>query len=226
MRIYAYLRVSTENQVESGAGLAAQKDACHRWAEAQGEVIEHVFSEDGVSGSTGLDKRPALLEAISLLQKGDVLLIAKRDRLGRDPIAVAMIEATIARKGAKTVSVAGEGTDGQDPSSILMRRMIDAFAEFERNIICERTRVAMQAKKKRNQRVGHIPFGSHLSADRVHLEEDEAEQSILEQIRELMAKKLSTRKIAEEMNRRGAFNRGGSKWNHGSIHRVMMKIAA
>jgi hypothetical protein len=41
-----------------------------------------------------------------------------------------------------------------------------------------------------------------------------------------MAKKLSTRKIAEEMNRRGAFNRGGSKWNHGSIHRVMMKIAA
>lgn len=226
MKIYAYLRVSTENQVESGAGLAAQRDACYRWAGAQGMIIEQVFSEDGVSGSTGLEKRPSLLEAISMLQKGDILLIAKRDRLGRDPIAVAMIEAAIARKGAKTASVAGEGTDGQDPSSILMRRMIDAFAEFERNIICERTRVAMQAKKKRNQRVGYIPFGFHLAEDGVHLEEDKEEQGVLTQIQELMMKKVSSRKIAEEMNRRGAFNRGGAKWNHGSIHRVMTKIAA
>ncbi len=104
--------------------------------------------------------------------------------------------------------------------------MIDAFAEFERNIICERTRAAMQAKKKKNERVGHIPFGYRLAEDGVHIEKDGREKAILKQIQDLMEEGLSTRKIAAEMNRRGAFNRGGSKWNHGSIHRVMTKIAA
>lgn len=226
MRIYAYLRVSTDQQADSGAGLSAQLDACKRWTEQQGHEIAGVFSDEGISGSTGLDKRPSLMEAINQLEKGDVLLVAKRDRLGRDPIAVAMIEASIQRKQAKTVSASGEGTENDDPSSILMRRMIDAFAEFERNIIKGRTKAAMQAKKARGERVGYIPFGFRLSSDGKVLEKDPQEQSILNQIRELMEDGLSTRKIAEEMNKREAFNRGGAKWNHASIHRAMMKIAA
>jgi len=226
MKLYVYVRVSTDQQTESGAGLSAQRDACQQWAEKQGLVIDTVFSEEGVSGSTSLEKRPALAEAINLLQEGDILLISKRDRLGRDIIHVAMIEAAINRKKAKVISVAGEGTSGEDPSSILMRRMIDAFSEFERNIICERTKAAMQAKKRKNERVGHIPFGFRLSDDGVHLEECPKEISILIQIQELMKQGLSTRKIAEEMNNRQAFNRGMARWNHSSIHRVMTRIAA
>ena len=226
MKLYVYVRVSTDYQAESGAGLSAQRDACQKWAEEQGMVVDRVFSEEGISGSTSLEKRPALMEAINQLEERDVLLVAKRDRLGRDIIHVAMIEAAINRKKARLLSVAGEGTAGEDPSSILMRRMIDAFSEFERNIICERTKAAMQAKKRKNERVGHIPFGLRLSEDGVHLEECPQENSILVQIQELKEKGISTRKIAEEMNNRKAFNRGGSKWNHASIHRVMTKIAA
>jgi len=226
MKLYVYIRVSTDYQTESGAGLSAQRDACQKWAEEQEMVVDSVFSEEGVSGSTSLEKRPALIEAINMLQEGDVLLVAKRDRLGRDIIHVAMIEAAINRKKSRVISVAGEGTTGEDPSSILMRRMIDAFSEFERNIICERTKAAMQAKKKKNERVGHIPFGFRLSEDGVHLEECPKENSILKQIQKLKEKGLSTRKIAKEMNKREAFNRGGSRWNHASIHRVMTKMAA
>lgn len=226
MKIVAYLRVSTDQQAESGAGLEAQRNSCHTWAENQGKTIDQVFSDEGVSGSTGMEKRPALMEAISSLERGDVLLVAKRDRLGRDPIAVAMIEASVNRKHSKIVSAAGEGSESDDPSSILMRRMIDAFAEFERNIICARTAAAMQAKRKKKERVGHIPFGYKLAEDGLHIVEEQHEQSILAQIKELMDKGLSTRKIAEEMNRRGAFNRGQSRWNHGSIFRIMTRIAA
>ncbi len=226
MKLYVYVRVSTDYQTESGAGLSAQRDACQKWGEEQGMVVEMVFSEEAVSGSTSLEKRPALMEAINQLEEGDILLVAKRDRLGRDIIHVAMIEAAINRKKARVISVVGEGTTGENPSSILMRRMIDAFSEFERNIICERTKAAMQAKKRKNERVGHIPFGLRLSEDGVHLEEFPQENSILVQIQELKERCLSTRKIAEEMNKRQAFNRGGSRWNHASIHRVMTKIAA
>lgn len=106
-----------------------------------------------------------------------------------------------------------------------MRRMIDAFSEFERIIIRGRTKAAMQAKKARGERVGHIPFGYQLGESGT-LKEDEEEQAVLQQIHELRKRGLSTRKIASEMNLRGAFNRGGAQWNHASIHRVMTRLAA
>jgi len=226
MRVFAYMRVSTDQQTESGAGLAAQLDSCRKWAEGQGLSLQSTFCDEGISGSTSIEKRPSLMDAINCLENGDVIVVAKRDRIGRDPIHVAMIEASVKRKGARIVSAAGEGTEDNNPSSVFMRRMIDAFAEFERNIICERTKAAMQAKKSRRERVGYIPFGYRLSDDGIHIEKDEEEQAVLTQIGELMEEGLSSRKIAAEMNRRGAFNRGGAKWNHASIHRAMTKIAA
>ena len=82
-----------------------------------------------------------------------MLLVAKRDRLGRDVIAVAMIERLIAKRGARVVSAAGEGTDSDDPSALLMRRLIDSFAEYERALIAARTRAALAAKRRRGERV-------------------------------------------------------------------------
>ncbi len=225
MKVFAYLRVSTDQQVESGAGLAAQEAACKVWAERQGMEISQVFIEEAISGSTGLDKRPALLQAISMLNKGDVLLVAKRDRLGRDPFAVAMIEAGVERKNAKLISAAGEGTDSNGATDILMRRMIDAFAEFERNIIRGRTRDAMAAKKARGERVGYIPFGFQL-AEGNRIEESPAEQAILAQIKELRTEGHSIRQIANELNQRQIFNRNGNKWNHESVRNALTKIAA
>jgi DNA invertase Pin-like site-specific DNA recombinase len=112
MRFITYIRVSSDEQAQSGLGLEAQTDACRAFAQRAGGEFEGPFADEGIGGATGLDKRPSLLIAIAELRKGDVLLVAKRDRLGRDPIAVAMIEAAVRRKGARVVSVAGEGTDG------------------------------------------------------------------------------------------------------------------
>ena len=224
MHYLAYLRVSTDEQSASGAGLDAQRDACSRYVMQRSAAIDGEFADHGVSGAAGLDKRPALLSAIASLSKGDVLLVAKRDRIGRDPIAVAMIESAVARKGARIVSVAGEGTEGDDPSCVLMRRMVDAFAEYERLIIKSRTKAALQSMKARGERVGHIPYGSRLSADDMHLEADPLEQSILLQIATLQQQGLPLRKIAQELNSRGALNRG-AQWNHVAVSRVSKNTA-
>lgn len=227
MKIYAYLRVSTDQQAESGAGLSAQLDACQKWAVSQQLSIDRVFAEEGVSGAAELDKRPALMELISVLKRGDVLLVGKWDRIGRAELAVAAIESLVQGKGAKIMSAAGEGTEDTDElSSFIKRKMVKFFAEYERMVIKTRTKAAMQAKKAKGERVGHIPFGYRLAENGVHLLLDEHEQSILKQIGDLMKDGLSTRKIADEMNRREAFNRGGAKWNHASIHRAATKIAA
>lgn len=221
MATIAYLRVSTDQQADSGAGLDAQLDACTKAA----GTLAAVYRDEGVSGKTGLEKRPALLEAIAALKAGDVLLVAKRDRLGRDPLVVAMIESAVKRKGARIQSAAGEGTDSDSPADVLMRRMVDAFAEYERLIIGARTKAALQAKKARGERVGHIPFGMRLSADGVHLEEDPTEQETIRKVEELKASGLSLRKIADHLNENGSLKRGGVPWNHVNLHIIGKRAA-
>lgn len=117
-----------------------------------------------------------------------MLLVAKRDRLGRDPLVVAMIESAVQRKGARIVSAAGEGTDSDSPSDVLMRRMVDAFAEYERLVIGARTKAALQAKKIRGERVGSIPYGYQLDGDGKTLRTDVDEQAVLAQLRQLNPK--------------------------------------
>lgn len=221
MRIVGYLRVSTDQQVESGLGLDAQKSACEDYAKKAGAIISEFFRDDGLSGSLSFEKRPGMLDAINSLKKADILVVAKRDRLGRDPLVLAMIESAVTRKGAKIVSAAGEGTDRDDPASCLMRRMIDAFSEYERLIIGARTKAALKTKKDKGQRCGHIPFGYKLAEDNIHLQQNDVEYGVLKQVNVLRAKGLSIRDIAIAMNKKGLLNRGQSKWNHSSLHRVM-----
>jgi site-specific DNA recombinase len=223
MKVIGYLRVSTDEQ---SLGLDAQKIACEEYCRKQGLDLHAFFIDEGLSGGLSFDKRPGILNAIANLNKGDVLVVAKRDRLSRgDVLAMAMIEASVVRKGARIVSASGEGTENEDPSSILMRRMVDAFGEYERLIIKSRTKAALQTKKAKGQRVGHVPFGHRLAQDGIHLEIDELEQEILQQLRDLRRDGLSYREIAQEMNNKKAFNRGGKNWSHVSVYNMILRVA-
>ena len=121
-------------------------------------------------------RRTVLLDALAALARGDILLVAKRDRLSRgDMMTTAMIEAAVERAGARIVSAAGEGTESDDPASVLMRRIVDAFGEYERLLIKARTRAALLAKKARGERYGQVPYGRRLAGDGIRLEADPAE---------------------------------------------------
>lgn len=226
MKVFVYLRVSTDQQQESGAGLSAQEDACRLWAIRKGVAIEKIFVEEAVSGAATIDKRPVLQDTIAHIKKGDVLLISKRDRLGRDIRNLVKIEDQVRANGGRIISASGEGTESDSTNDIFMRGIFDLVSQHERNIIRDRTKAALQAKKARGERTGHVPFGYKLSEDGIHIEKDAREQDVLQQIRQLREDGFSTRAIAYELNCRGAFNRGGAKWNHASIHRAMMKLAA
>jgi DNA invertase Pin-like site-specific DNA recombinase len=208
-KLMAYLRVSTSDQAKNGVGMDAQLHACQTYAKRDGMEINHVFKDEGISGGKELKDRPALLEAISQISRGDTLVVAKRDRLGRDPIAVAMIERAVIRKGARIVSAAGEGTEGDDPSNILMRRMIDAFAEYERLIIGARTRAALRIKIQKGERVGRVRYGYRLAEDGKKLIPEPKEQAIIKQARRLRRKGLTIRAVGEELTKRSLLSRVG-----------------
>lgn len=222
----ASTRVSTDEQAESGLGLAAQEKACRACAERLGLELASVHADEGVCSVTPVDKRPGLMAALAELKKGDVLIVAKRDRLGRDPIIMATIEALLKRKGARVVSAGGEGTEGDGPTDILMRRMIDAFAEFERALIRSRTKAALAIKKERGERYStRLPYGTELAGDGKTLLPCAAELEVIALIRDLRAGGMTLEGIAAELNSRGIRRRGGSPWVYQFVARLLKTAA-
>ena len=225
-KVVIYLRVSTSEQEESGLGLEAQLASCRTLAGHLGLPVACIHQDD-VSGGLPLERRPGLLEAIGELGAGDVLVVAKRDRLSRgDAIATGMIEAAVRRRGARVVSAAGEGTESDDPSSVLMLRIIDAFAEYERLIIKARTRAALRAKRLRGERAGQVPYGARLAADGRTLEPEPADAEALGVIRSLRSARWSLRTIAGELTRRGYATKSGRPWSHSTIHDLLARSPA
>ena len=218
-----YIRVSTDDQA---LGPEAQRAALEAWAARNGADLVAIFEDLGVSGAAALDRRPGLLAAVDALADHDagVLVVAKRDRLARDTMAAAMIERLADRAGARIVSADGVG-DGDGPESLLMRRIVDAFAEYERSLIRGRTRAALAAKKARGERAGEVPFGSRVAADGRTLEADASEAAVVDAVRELRAAGLSIRGIAAELDRRGFRSRAGKPLAATQVARILERAA-
>lgn len=220
MNAIAYTRVSTTDQAESGAGLAAQAAAINAYATRAGLTILGTFTDAGISGAAGIEDRPGLMAAVAGLRRGDVLVIAKRDRLGRDQMAILMIERAVARKGATIVSADGIG-NGDDAGSVFMRQIVDAASVYERNLIKARTKAALAAKRKAGERTGEIPFGWCLGADG-RLIEDAAEQNVLAKIKACRDAGMSLRQIAAILTESGIVTKkGGTTWKHTTIKSIL-----
>lgn len=218
-----YIRASTREQTLTPAG---QCEAIEAWCKREGRVLLAVFVDLGVSGGAELKKRHGLLEALQELPKGAAMVVAKRDRLARDTMVAAMVERMAQRKGASVVSADGTG-NGDTPQDMLMRRMVDAFAEYERMLISARTSTALAVKKKRNERVGHIPFGMRLAPDGVHLEANEAEQAVIRLVHKYRDEHgLSYRQVAERLECKGVLPRSGGRWHAQTVRRVANSVAA
>lgn len=228
MRAIVYLRVSTEEQQESGLGLEAQRDACDSWCVREGLEIplDACVLTDVLTGATPPDQRPGLVSAIAAMEAGDVLLVAKRDRLGRDPILVAMIERACGAKKCRVVSAAGEGTDNDDPSNILMRRLVDAFAEYERLMIRFRTTSALAAKRKRGERTGTIPYGFRVAPDGKTLTPAHDERVVIDAMLSDRALGLSDRQIAARLTASGvATKQRAAKWSPSAVKSILSREA-
>jgi DNA invertase Pin-like site-specific DNA recombinase len=230
----ASIRVSTDDQAESGLGLAAQEAACRACAARLGLELASVHADEGVCSVDPIDKRPALLEAIASLGKGDVLIVAKRDRLGRDPIVVAMIEAAIRRRGARIVSAAGEGTETDGPTDVLMRRIVDAFAEYERLVIKARTKAALAVKRSRGEKTGGLPPYGYQAAESGSQRNGKpikilvpcpAEQDVINLMQSLRAQGESLQAIAAELTRRGVQRRNNGTWDYQFIQKILKQAA-
>lgn len=97
-RALKYIRFPTDKQADSGLGLDAQRAAIDCAAKRLALEVRSVFQDAGLSGALEIQSRPGLMDAVAALGRGDCLIVAKRDRLGRDVVAVALVERLISRK--------------------------------------------------------------------------------------------------------------------------------
>jgi len=222
-KAYVYLRVSTDDQAKEGNGLDAQRRACRVWCEARGFEVAGEYADEGVSGSKPLSKRPALLSLIQQLEEGSVLLVAKRDRLARGMEVGFAIDAEVRAAGGRVASAAGEGTDegDGDPRAQLMRRMIDAFAEFERAVIAERVTAALASRKARGLRVTGRVYGYNLEGENVV--RNETEQAVIARMRELRDAGAGYHAVAGVLERDGVASKDGKRWTGATVRRILKR---
>lgn len=213
--IVAYLRVSTNEQAESGLGLDAQLEQIET---AFGKP-DHIFKDEGISGRKA--NRPGLESALQSLQKGDSLCVAKRDRLARDTFLALWIEKEAKKRGGKILSAAGEG-NGDSPTDKLLRDIINAFAAFESERIGERVSDAWQQQRKRGKKCGgDTPYGFAVD-DQGYLEPQPQEQDALALMRDLRASGASYRAIGLRLEKMQIqTKRGGKNWHPQTVKQVL-----
>jgi DNA invertase Pin-like site-specific DNA recombinase len=156
LRVVAYLRVSTAEQQESGAGLEAQRAAIRAEAVRRNWSLVAIF-EDTASGKTTVG-REGLTLAVEAVERGEAaaLVVAKLDRLSRSLIDfAALMERSRQRKWA--LVALDLGVDTTTPSGELMATILATFAQFERRLIGQRTRDALAVKRAQGVRLGRPP---------------------------------------------------------------------
>ncbi|WP_166906169.1 recombinase family protein [Mycobacterium sp. DL440] len=148
--MFGYTRVSTDEQV-NGYGLDAQRDTIDAQAARRGWTVEH-FADEGVSGKA---IGPKLQEVLQLLAsgQGDGLVVAKLDRLSRSIVNASNIIEAAQRQGWSLV-ILDLGVDLTTAAGRMQAMMLVNFAQYERELISERTKSALAAKKRRGEPIG------------------------------------------------------------------------
>lgn len=214
-KFVSYLRVSTNRQGESGLGLEAQRAAVVNFVQSLkggAEILkEFVEVETGKRAD-----RPVLAEAIRDCKEiGATLLVAKLDRLSRN------LHFVTALQNSKVDFVAA---DNPHATPFLIHILV-AVAEHERNMISNRTKLALEAAKRRGTKLGNPHFEEAIPKAieaRQRLANDRNSE-LRRKIKEVMDKTGLTKlaEIAQALNLRGLKTNRGCEFTPTHIHRLL-----
>lgn len=145
-RVFAYCRVSTTDQTTENQ---VQEIAAAGFAVDRRRVIEET-----VSGSVAAKERPGFGKLVDKLEEGDVLVVTKLDRLGRNAMDVRSTIEALSGLGVRVHCLQLGGVDLTSSSGKLTMTVLSAVAEFERDLLIERTHAGLARAKAEGKTVG------------------------------------------------------------------------
>lgn len=217
MKAFGYLRVSGKAQIE-GDGFERQERAIRAYAKAHRINIVNVFKELGVSGSKDIANRPAFVAMMEALHGDGVklVLVESLGRLARDLMVQESILHDLKRHGFNLVSVTEPDLCNDDPSRKLMRQIMGAFHEYEKQMIVVKLRGARQRTKTKHGRCeGRKPYGYY-----------PGEAANLNRMKELHGSGMTATEIAAILRAERRKTRNGGDWLQPTVSKILSRQSA
>jgi len=218
VKAYAYVRVSTPGQAQEGVSLEAQTERIRAWCVAQGHELAATEVDAGLSGGRA-DNRPALQAALDAACKSrGILVVYSLSRLARSTRDALDIAERLHKAGANLVSLS-ESIDTTTAMGRFFFTVLAALAALERDLISERTSMAMQHKRSNGEYTGgQAPYGFTLKGG--YLDADVDEVCVVKMIQRSAQQGMNTGAIARALNRAKVPCRG-SAWHAKSVARIL-----
>jgi putative DNA-invertase from lambdoid prophage Rac len=153
-RTFAYCRVSTTEQTT--------ENQAHEITSAGFAIEPRRMIAETISGSTPALQRPGFAKLLDRLEAGDLLIVTKLDRLGRNAMDVRATVELLAERGVRVHCLALGGVDLTSPAGKMTMQVIAAVAEFERDLLVERTQAGLSRARASGKTIGRP---AALSAD-------------------------------------------------------------
>lgn len=228
-RACAYIRVSTEEQALEGVSLAAQEDRIRAYAAAQGLDLGEVYRDEGVSGGDLLDTRPAGARLISAVCAGDYahVIALKLDRCFRNAVDCMQTVDAWTKDGIAVhfVDLGGQAVDTRTALGKFFLTIMASCAELELNTIRDRTRAALQHKRRQGDRLGTTPLGFRTPAPGAALVPDKGELRTVRRLLELCAEDAPFSHVARRLDAEGHRTKRGGRWHAATVRLVWLARA-
>ncbi len=216
----AYLRVSSEKQVDLGVSLDAQQQKVTAYASLYDLDLIEVIVDAGESAKTL--QRPGLQRALAMLKTGqaDALLVVKLDRLTRSVGDLGRLIETYFSPGKAALLSVSEQIDTRSATGRMVLNILASVSQWEREIIAERTSDAMRYKQSQGEYIGgRAPYGFQLING--ELIEDDFEQRVIQQAKRLRESGLSLNAVAKELEKVGILTRNNKVFDATQIKRMV-----
>lgn len=226
-RAAIYTRVSTDEQARDGVSLEAQEARGRAYCELHGLAVRRIYRDEAVSGSKPLGDRPQGSQLYGDVGAGLVqhVVALKLDRLFRDAIDCLEVSRDWETAGVAMhlIDLGGQAVNSASAMGRFMITVLAGAAEMERNLIRERTRMALQHKRERGDRLGGTPLGFFASspgAPLVVLDEEIDTVRLILRLRQRDPARWTFRAIAERLKREGRRTKRGGRWEAMTVKRV------
>ncbi len=192
-----YIRVSTEDQAKHGYSIKAQEEALRNYCSALGYEVLKVYKDEGISAKD-LKNRPAMQQLLkdAEAKKFAAILIYKLDRFSRSLKDLILTIDQIKSWGIDFISLQ-DRIETASASGKLMFHIISAFAEFERNVIGERTKFGMIKKASEGDFVSKAPLG-YKYIDKSLKVDERGREKVLAIFKEFSNENISLNRLAKK----------------------------